>query len=182
MKHLKTLVFLVCIFSYLTIGGKITYGQSLETYNLETLPIPETFNTVSSKIDITEHPIYPIIKDFENSILSHIDPLSFEREFTDRVPEYDFIQFNTEMQPQDIFEFYQEFYKNLDGGKSYSEVHFDTSAGDSPSMCKNNEIAYYTIKIGTSIGPEELYFSISAFKDAPDNQTDVYIFTYKKTQ
>ena len=181
MKYLKIMIL---IFSCLAVSVRPASARALEKYDLNTIPVPESFHEVSSKTDITEHSIYPLIKEFENSILSHIDPLSFEREFGemqgDSLPGYDFMQFNTEMHPKDIFGFYKVFYENLTGGKSYSEMHYDASAGDSPSLCKNNEIVYYVIKISTNIGSKDLYYSISAFRNIYDKQTEVYIFTYEK--
>lgn len=109
-----------------------------------------------------------------------MDPFSFERDSGNTPLDYDFLQFQTEIHPKQIFEFYKDFYGNLDGGKSYSEMHYDTLNGDSSSMCENNEIVYYTIKIGTMLDSKELNFSVSAFRADSNSQTEVYIFTYKK--
>jgi len=178
MKCNKVIVsFVLCMVIFI----KMANAVSLEKYTLGDIPVPKSFHKVTPKVDITENSIYPVINEFENNMLSHIDPLSFERNFTNTIPKYKYLQFITELDPKEVFNFYKSFYESLKGGKGYSEMHYSVLEGDPPSQCKNNEIVYYTIKINTSVGGNRyLYFSISAFKRNPDEKTEVYIFNYEK--
>ncbi len=180
MKYIKKAMSLIMFLTCFIALGNVSYARTLEEYDLNSFPVPEGLSAVNEKIDITENAIYSVTKDFANSILSHIDPLSFERDFGNTPPEYEFLQFETQMHPQEIFGFYKDFYGNLAGGKSFSEMHYDVAAGDSVSMCKNNEIVYYTVKIGTNIDSQDLYFAVSAFKVASEEKTEVYLLRYKK--